>query len=107
MNWLLLICGILLSVSAQLLLKQGAGLKPWSATWIALTGFSALLYVASFAIYAWILRKQDISKISPLMGSAVIALVVLGGVLFFGESLSLRRIAGVLLACAAVALLAG
>ncbi|HOI22244.1 MAG: EamA family transporter [Spirochaetia bacterium] len=107
MNWLLLICGILFSASAQLLLKQGARLKLWSASWIALAGGAALLYALSFAVYAWVLRKQDISKISPLMGSAVIALVVLGGVFLFGETLSLRRIAGVLLACAAVALLAG
>lgn len=107
MNWLLLVGGILLSASAQLLLKQGAGLKLWSARWTALAGLSALLYVASFAVYAWILRKNDISRISPLMGSAVIALVALGGVLFYGESLSIRRLAGVVLACTAVALLAG
>jgi drug/metabolite transporter (DMT)-like permease len=72
-----------------------------------LAGISALLYASSFAVYAWILRRQDISRVSPLMGTAVTALVVLGGVMFFGETLSLRRIIGVLLACAAVALLAG
>mgnify|MGYP001203927285 CR=1 FL=1 len=107
MNWLPLVCGILLSASAQLLLKQGSRLKAWSGAWLALAGAAALLYASSFAVYAWILRKQDISKTSPIMGSAVIALVVLGGVLFFGESLSPRRIAGVVLACAAVVLLAG
>ena len=107
MNWLLLGGGILLSASAQLLLKQGAGLRLWSARWTALAGLSALFYLASFALYAWVLRKNDISRISPLMGSAVIALVVLGGVLFYGEALSLRRMAGIALACVAVALLAG
>jgi multidrug transporter EmrE-like cation transporter len=107
MNWLLLVCGILCSVSAQLLLKQGTGLKLWSGRWLVLAGISALLYASSFAVYAWILRRQDISRVSPLMGTAVTALVVLGGVMFFGETLSLRRIIGVLLACAAVALLAG
>lgn len=88
-------------------MKYTGGMKLWSASWIAVAGGAAGLYASSFVIYALLLRKQDLSKLSPLMGTAVTALVVLGAVVLFGESLSLRRIAGVALACAAILLLAG
>lgn len=88
-------------------MKYSGGLKLWSTPWLAVAAGAAGLYASSFLIYTLLVRKQDLSKISPLMGTAVIALVVLGAVVFFGESLSLRRILGLALACGAILLLAG
>ena len=107
MNTILLIAGILCSALAQVLLKLSSKASLWSLPWLGTLGGAALSYGVSFILYSLILRKGELSRIGPLMTSAVALLVVLAGVFLFGEELTLRRGMGIGLAIAALAFLAG
>lgn len=106
MNILLLLCGVAASAAAQVCLKFSARFDPWGGRWIAFTAAGAACYGISFFIYSFLLRKEDISRISPVMTSAVVLAVVGAGVFLFGEEMTLRRGLGVALGLAAVFLLA-
>ena len=64
------------------------------------------MYGASFLAYSFLLRKEDLSRLSPIMASAVALIVVLAGMVFFGEQLTPRRGIGIALGIAAIAMLA-
>lgn len=106
MNVLLLAGGVLFSALAQVILKVSARFPAWSIRWLAITAGGAAMYGGSFLIYSFLLRKADLSRISPIMTSATALLVVLAGVLLFGEPLTLRKGFGIALGLAAILLLA-
>lgn len=106
MNVLLLAGGVVFSALAQIILKLSARFPAWSVRWLAVTAGGAAMYGASFLIYSFLLRKADLSRISPIMTSATALLVVLAGVVLFGEPLSLRKGFGIALGLAAILLLA-
>ena len=106
MNTALLIAGIAFSSLAQITIKFSARFGVWEARWILLTLAGASLYGASFLSYSFLLRKGDLSRLSPLMSSAVALIVVTAGTLLFGEHMTLRRGIGIALGVAAIALLA-
>jgi len=106
MNIVLLTGGVLFSALAQIILKLSARFPSWSPRWLAVNAGGAALYGASFLIYSFLLRKTDLSRISPIMASATALLVVLAGVLLFGEPLTARRGFGIALGLAAILLLA-
>jgi len=103
---LLLVCGVAASAAAQICLKYSARFDPWGGRWLALTAAGAACYGISFFIYSFLLREDDLSRISPIMTSAVLLAVVGAGVLLFGEQMTLRRGIGIALGFAAVLLLA-
>lgn len=107
MKALLFPLGIALSVCAQIALKYAGKSEPRSLAWAGLMLGAMCAYGTSFLVYSVLLRQHDLSKASPLMAAAVALLASLAGLVVFGESLSLRRIAGLVLAIAAIALLAG
>jgi len=106
-NVVLLVSGIICSALAQVLLKLSTKASVWSLAWLAALGGAVLSYGISFLLYSLILRKNDLSRISPLMTSATAILVVTAGILIFGEQVSLRRGIGIGLGVAALVLLAG
>lgn len=106
MNIALLVAGIAFSSLAQITLKFSARFDAWGGRWLLLTLAGASLYGASFLSYSFLLRKGDLSRLSPIMSSAVALIVVSAGVLLFGEHMTLRRGIGVALGVAAVVLLA-
>ncbi len=106
MNAVLLVAGIAFSSLAQITLKFSARFEAWGGRWLLLTLAGASLYGASFLSYSFLLRRGDLSRLSPVMSSAVALIVVSAGVLLFGEHMTLRRGIGVALGVAAVALLA-
>ena len=106
MNTALLVAGIAFSSLAQITLKFSARFDAWGGRWLLLTLAGASLYGASFLSYSFLLRKGDLSRLSPIMSSAVALIVVSAGVLLFGEHMTLRRGIGVALGVAAIALLA-
>jgi len=106
MNIVLLIAGIACSALAQIILKYSARFEAWGSRWIALSLAAAAMYGASFLAYSFLLRKEDLSKLSPIMASAVALIVVLAGTMLFGEQLTTRRGIGIALGIAAIALLA-
>jgi len=105
-NAVLLVAGIAFSSLAQITLKFSARFEAWGGRWLLLTLAGASLYGASFLSYSFLLRRGDLSRLSPVMSSAVALIVVSAGVLLFGEHMTLRRGIGVALGVAAVALLA-
>lgn len=106
MNVILLVAGIAFSSLAQITLKFSARFDAWGGRWFLLTAGGAALYGASFLAYSFLLRKEDLSKISPIMAIAVALIVVLAGILLFGEQMTTRRGIGITLGIAAIALLA-
>lgn len=106
MNIILLVAGIAFSSIAQIALKFSARFDVWGGRWFLLTATGAALYGASFLAYSFLLRKGDLSRISPIMSSAVALIVVLAGILLFGEQMTVRRGIGITLGIAAIALLA-
>jgi len=104
---LLLAAGVAFSALAQIIVKYSARFDAWGGRWLALTAAGAALYGISFLSYSFLLRKEDLSRTSPLMASAVALIVVLAGTLLFGETMTLRRGIGIALGLAAIALLAG
>lgn len=106
MNVPLLIAGIAFSALAQIALKYSARFEAWGGYWLAFTAAATVMYGASFLAYSFLLRKEDLSKLSPLMASAVALIVVTAGMILFGEQMTPRRGIGIVLGIAAIALLA-
>jgi multidrug transporter EmrE-like cation transporter len=106
MNMVLLVTGIAFSALAQIALKYSARFDAWGGRWFVATAAGAALYGASFLAYSFLLRKEDVSRVSPIMASAVALIVVTAGIFLFGEALTLRRGIGIVLGLAAIALLA-
>ena len=96
--------GVILSASAQIVLKRSSGLENWSRNWILLFLSSGILYLASMVVYLFILRLFPISRIYPVMTVLVIVIISIYGH-FAGESISVRHIAGICLGVGAVYLL--
>jgi uncharacterized membrane protein len=105
-NLLILASGVLCSALAQILLKLSSKAELWSLPWLGALGGAALSYGISFFLYSLILRKGELSRIGPLMTSAVALLVVIAGIALFGEELTLRRGLGIGLAIVALYFLA-
>ncbi|HWR10721.1 MAG TPA: EamA family transporter [Rectinemataceae bacterium] len=106
MNILFLTAGVACSALAQIALKYSARFDAWGGRWLLVMAAAAAMYGASFLIYSFLLRKEDLSRISPLMTSAVAFIVVLAGTLLFGETMTARRGIGIVLGMAAIFLLA-
>lgn len=107
MTVLLVVVGVLCSATAQVLLKLSARWGLWTLPWVLSNGGAGLSYLVSFLLYSLILRKSELSRMGPLMTNAVSLLVAGAGILLFGETLSLRKVAGIALGAVALVLLAG
>lgn len=105
MNFLLPILGIAASALAQIFLKYAARYQVRAIQWFVFMGASLLAYGTSFFLYSAMLRTRELSKISPIMASAVALAVVLAGSVLFGENISLRRALGIAFGLAALYLL--
>lgn len=113
MRWLLLAVGVLSNASASLLVKKAvtaprtmpsitdpaAALLNWPF-WLGL-----FLYGAAFLIYAGALTSLPINVAHPILTSGAIAVVALGSVVFFDESLPFTTVAGIVLVVAGVTLI--
>jgi multidrug transporter EmrE-like cation transporter len=108
---------VLLSVSAQILLKHGMshpavsqGLQTGvlDAVWSIFTNFSILFglsaYVASAGFWLLVLSKLDVSKAYPFVGLGFI-LTMLFAYFFLNEPLTTTKIAGTLCVCAGIILI--
>jgi multidrug transporter EmrE-like cation transporter len=116
--FLVALLSIAMSVMAQFCLKAGMGspavravlTQPLGAGtgWTVLThhyvvlGF--VLYGLGAVIWLAVLAHWDVSKAYPLVGLGFIVSVAVGA--WLGEQVTLERLAGVLLICAGVALVA-
>jgi len=101
----IVILSILSSVSAQVTLKIGSKFEIKSFKGLLFLGIAAALYFISFIGYYITLKEFAINKIGPIMAVSVMCLVVLSGILFFGEKLSLLHSIGIVCGLASVLLL--
>lgn len=104
---LLVVLGIIASTLAQIMLKKSGQfgfLKDFNFfKFFILGGF---FYVISFGLYAYLLKIFDLSKISPIMTVGTMLFVIVAGMMFFRETISLRQGLGVLLGIIAIFLIA-
>lgn len=91
----------LLSLSHALLKwvarKQVSGYGELLTTYWLQIGLALSIYGFIFFYYIQVLRKHDIAKLYSTYTGLSILLVLLTGIVFFGETLSVRQIAGCLL----------
>lgn len=89
--------GVLLTVSAQILLKFTSFHEFWSKKFIIYVLMSMTAYCLAFLAQSYVMRFFPLSKISPTMSIATMILVFISGVLFFNEILQMKQTIGVLL----------
>jgi multidrug transporter EmrE-like cation transporter len=92
---LLVLIGILTTALAQILLKKAADFEIRTSSWLMWIGMSAVVYVVSFVLYSRILKYYALYKIYPVMTSAQIMVITLGGILM-GEAIGGRHALGLL-----------
>ncbi|MFY9514096.1 MAG: EamA family transporter [Rubrivivax sp.] len=104
---------ICLSVGAQFILRSAVAGRTFAAEPLVLLRdlgsngrllFGLLLYGLSAVVWLKVLSQWEVSKAYPLVGAGFALTVVVGWML--GEQVALQRVAGVLLICAGVYLVA-
>jgi drug/metabolite transporter (DMT)-like permease len=98
----LLVAAALGEVAGDLLFRKWGIEKKWSV-------FIAALVIYNIATLLWGFSLQyiQVSTGIIILGVLNVVLVVIGGLVFFGEKLSTTQIAGVVLGIASLALLGG
>ena len=104
-RYFLLFLPVIFSTAAQLLIKHAAFKELRSIGWYVAIGWSIIAYFLAFALYSVAVRHFAISVASPVNTISVMLLVVLGGVVFWGESFGLRQVCGLSLGIFALLLL--
>lgn len=90
---------IVLNVGAQVVTKYMGrnGLHEWQ-DWVSPWIMSAIaMYFFSFLLVAKILSRAPLSLASPLLAGGTFILAAIGGVYFFGESISPLRWLGIVM----------
>lgn len=93
-KYLFLFLPVIFSTAAQLLIKYAALKEIRSLTWFLVMGWSIIAYFLAFALYSVAVRHFPISVASPVNTIAVMLLVVLSGLFFWGESFNIRQTCG-------------
>lgn len=96
---------VLLTVSAQVLLKQTSAYAVGSRNFILFVASSMLIYCLAFLAQSQAMRYFPLSKVSPAMSVATMVLVFVAGVLLFKEQIVLKQIIGIALGAVAVYLI--
>jgi drug/metabolite transporter (DMT)-like permease len=91
----IVVAGILTSAFAQIVLKKAAHYDIRSMYWCWHICISGLFYFVSFFLYSFALRVFLISKLSPIMTTGVMILVVVFGFVL-GERLNYMQYLGIL-----------
>jgi multidrug transporter EmrE-like cation transporter len=96
----------LLLVAAILEILGDLSLKWWVETdrWLGF-GIGLVVYSAALVIFAVLLRRAELAVIFALWVGVAMLLLTLGGWWLFGEALSPRRIAGIVLVMGGMVLL--
>lgn len=107
-KYFFLLIPVVFSALAQVLLKVASTKQPNTFSWFMVMALSVAVYFLAFFFYSNALKLFPISLASPVNTIAVMLLVIMAGVLIWGEPLSLQKGTGVLLGVASLlVLLAG
>lgn len=117
---ILVLISALLTVAANLLLRQGVTAAGGFSLSIGGLGrgiihllrqplFDAGVFLYGLASLVWfsVISTEDLSSSYPLLVSLTFLFVTLGAVAFFGETLSIRKLVGLLMILAGIWLVAG
>lgn len=97
MKYFLAILSVLSAVFAQVLVKNASLKELYSKKWIVLILTSLIVYGLAFILQSYVFRLFPLSKIGPPSAIAVMILIFGCGVIFFGEGIHAKQIAGVIL----------
>ena len=106
MRHLFIPVAVILSASAQILLKKASGFPNWTTNWYLFLVVSGALYLAALFVYLHLMRLYPISRIYPTLTVLVILLITVYGALI-GEHISMKHLAGLALGGMAIYLLLG
>jgi drug/metabolite transporter (DMT)-like permease len=104
MKYALIPVAAIISASAQILLKKGAGYPNWTREWILFVLASGAVYVVSLFLYMYLLRLHPISRIYPVLTVLVILIITAYGFLT-GERVSWKQLAGLALGAGSIYLM--
>jgi multidrug transporter EmrE-like cation transporter len=104
MSYLLIPLAVILSASAQIMLKQASGFENWTGRWFLFLILSGAIYLAALFLYMSLMRIYPISRIYPTLTVLVILVITVYGAII-GETISVRHIAGLALGGVAIFLL--
>ena len=103
-RYLMIPLGVLLSASAQIMLKKASGFSNWSTNWTIFLVVSGVLYLAALFVYLYLMRLYPISRIYPILTVLVIVVITIYGAAI-GELISIKHLVGLVLGAASVYLL--
>ena len=116
-NLLLIMTGVLLNAAAQLVLKKG--MSQIGAVQVDINSIAAMIakaclnfyvwtgllfYVVSFVVWLMVLSRTEVSYAYPFLSIGYIVAAFVG-YFYFGESMTIQKIGGILIICAGVFLL--
>ncbi len=104
-KYIILFLPVIFSTIAQILVKYSSVRELRSFSWYAAIGLSLATYVVAFALYSFALRYFDLSVAGPVNTISVMLLVVVSGVVIWGEPFGLRQTCGLILGIIALFLL--
>ncbi len=88
---------VLLTASAQVLLKQTSAYETGSRSFILFIVASMLTYCLAFLAQSQAMRFFPLSKISPAMSIATMICVFAAGIFLFKEQIIIKQIVGIAL----------
>lgn len=105
MKYAIILIGVLLTVSAQVLVKFTSFHAFWSKKFMLFIISSILVYCLAFLAQAYLMRLFPLSKVGPVMSIATMLLVFVCGVWFFNEYIGVKQAVGIVLGTASIYLI--
>lgn len=105
MKYLLASLSILSAVFAQILIKKASFYQFAEKKWVIFILFSIFFYAITFLTQTFVIRFFPISKILPVSAIAIMILIFLSGILFFGETVNIKQIIGIALGVISILLI--
>ncbi len=104
MSYVLIPVVVILSASAQIMLKKASDFPNWTSHWSVFLAVSGALYLAALFLYMHLMRLYPISRIYPTLTVLVIVVITVYGALI-GEHMPAKHLAGLALGGVAIYLL--
>ncbi len=104
-HYLMLIGIVVCSAGAQVMMKVASKQPFFKLPWLGIMFVALALYGSSYVLYSFVLRNDALSRVGPITTVGVVFLVVLAGIIFFGEVMNAKQIVGCILGAVAVVLL--
>jgi len=104
-KFLLIFLTIMLTAIAQVSIKKGAFFTLQQREFYIFVGIGAVIYITVFFLQVYLLRYFDVSKLTPVLTIGSMILIVALGMYLFGEAISFKQGAGILLGAVSIYLI--